>query len=82
MKQQVLPPGVQEGRDADVRPQSFAVGGQREQGLRSRVKEQVVQPTGMVQHQRMQGRRQREDDVEVFHGQQSFQSASPASGRV
>jgi hypothetical protein len=74
MKQQVLSPGVQDGRDTNLRPQPFWIGSQREQGLGGRAKEQVIEPSGMVQHQGIQGRRQGEDDVEIFHGQQSLQS--------
>ena len=69
MKQQVLPPGVQDGSDPKLRSQPFAVGGEREQRLRSCLKEQVVQPTGMVQHQGVQRHRQGEHHVEVLHGQ-------------
>jgi len=73
MKQQVLSPGVQDGRDTDLRPQALRIGGQSEQALRSRAKEQVVEPSGMVQHQGIHGRRQGENDVEVFHRQQALQ---------
>jgi hypothetical protein len=51
--------------------QPFGVRGQREQGLGSRLKEQVVQPTGMVQHQGVQGHRQGKHHMEVLYGQQT-----------
>ena len=73
MKHQILPPGVQDGRDTDLCPQPLRIGGQSEQALRSCAKEQVVEPSGMVQHQGIHGRRQSENDVEVFHRQQALQ---------
>ena len=63
----------QDGSDPDLCPQPFRIGGQGEQALGSRAKEQVIEPSGMMQHQGIQGRRQSENDVEVFYRQQSLQ---------
>jgi hypothetical protein len=68
MKQQVLPPGVQDSRNADLRSKPSAVAGQGQQGLGGGLKEQVVQSAGVVEHEGVQGGGQGEDHVEVLYG--------------
>src|SRR5260370_751339 len=49
MEEQVLPPGVQQRRDADLGAESLGVRGQGEQGRRGGPEEQVVEPPLVAQ---------------------------------
>jgi len=74
MKGKVLSPGVQDRRHPNLCSQALGVGGQCQQCLGSGLEKQVIQPPRMMKHQWVQGRRQREDDVEVLHGEQTLQA--------
>jgi len=73
VQKQVLTPGVQNRREADLSSQSPHVGGQRQQGGRSGVEEQIVKERGILQHHGVQCMRQREDDMEVRHRQEAVE---------
>jgi hypothetical protein len=72
MEEQVLSPGVQQGREANLRTQTSGIGGKSQQGRRGRVEEQIIEATLIVQEQGMQQIGNREDDVEVRDGQQTL----------
>ena len=63
-------PGVQHRRDGDPGSQMLGVGGDREHGLGRGLEQQVVDHRLVLVGDVADRRRQREDDVEVGHGQQ------------
>jgi len=67
---QVLAPGVQYGQEANLRPQSVGIGCDRQQRGRRGLEEQVVKYPGILQGERTENRREREDDVEVRNRQE------------
>ena len=67
---EVLPPGVEDGQEADLRPEVLRVGGDLPQGLGDGAEEQAVDRPRVLQRDRSQRRREREDHVEVVDGQQ------------
>ena len=62
---QVLAPGMQDRGDADLGAESVGIGCQSQERCGRGSKQQIVEPALIVQHQRPQEVRQREDDVEV-----------------
>ena len=65
MKQQVLTPTVQHGKETDVCAEMFGVGGDLEQGLGRGVKQQVVEDLFIDQGQMREMMRHGEDDVDI-----------------
>ena len=61
----VLAPGVQHGQDTGLGTQELGIGGQLEHGLGGGPQEQVVDDAGIGQCDRVEGVREREDDMEV-----------------
>ena len=51
-----LPPGMQDGQDADLRAQVFRVAGNSLEGLRHSLKENGIHRAGMLEGQRAAGR--------------------------
>ena len=72
-------PGVQHRRDGDPGTQVLRVGGDREHGLGRGLEQQVVDHALVVVGDVADGRRQREDDVEIGHGQQLGLRALPST---
>ena len=72
MKQKVLSPSVQDGREAELRPQVPGIGCNREQGLGRRIEEAVEDQSLVGQGERTERARQREDDVHVGCRQQAL----------
>lgn len=66
----VLAPGMQHGQGAGLGTQELGVGGQLEHGLGGGPHEQVVDDPRIGQGDRVEGVREREDEMEVRHGQQ------------
>src|SRR5271170_2628372 len=65
MKVQVLTPGVQHGKEADGGAEMFRIGGDGEQGFRSRLKQEVVNLPRVLKGQAADLLRKSEDDVEI-----------------
>jgi hypothetical protein len=65
---QRLAPGVQHGRDPQLRGQPLA--SERQQRLAGRVKEELEERGAVLADQAVEGMRQREDQMEIGHGQQ------------
>lgn len=74
MQPQILAPGMQHCREADLRAQAFRIGRQLQQGLCGGLKQQIIHYPLIPQRQRMQLLGQRKDDVEVWHRQQPLQT--------
>ena len=69
VKQQVLPPGVQNAEEADGGSQVFGISRDLQQGVGAGLEQQTVDLLLVLQGERVQLMRQREDDVEVAHRQ-------------
>ena len=69
MIDQVLAPGVKDGGEGDLRAEAFAP--ELQEGGAGAVEEQIVDGLGVLQRQRTQPGRQREDPMKIAHGQQS-----------
>ena len=67
---QGLPPGVQDGQEADLGPEVLGVGGDLLQGLRGGPEQQVVDDPRVLQGDRPERRREGEDDMEVLDREQ------------
>jgi hypothetical protein len=67
---EVLVPGVEDGEEADLGPEVVGAGGDLLQGLRGGAEEQAVDHARVRQGDRVERRRQGEDEVEIFDGQQ------------
>jgi len=65
-----LPPGVQDGRHPHVAAEMAGIAGKGGEGRGGGAEEQVVEEPRVVGQQAIEGVRQREDDVEVFHGEE------------
>ena len=63
-------PGVEHRRDGDLGSQMLRVGGDREHGLGRGLEQQIVDHPLVLVGDVADWRRQREDDVEIGHGQQ------------
>ncbi len=72
-------PGVQHRRDGDPGAQVLGVGGDGEHGLGRGLEQQVVDHRLVLVGDVADRRRQREDDVEVGHGQQLGLAAPPST---
>ena len=72
MQEQVLPPGVQDADETNLRTQSFGIGRHFEHGVRAGAEEQVIQNPGVAQTERVQLMRQGEYDVEVGNVEEFF----------
>ena len=70
MVREVLAPGVKHGQETDVRSEVLRVGGDFQQGFRYSPEQNPVEDPFILQSQRRQQMRQREDHVEVGNGQQ------------
>ena len=70
MMHQVLAPGVKHHQTANLRSQVLRIGGNLQQRLGRRTKQDAVDHTFVLQCQRSQLVRQREDHVEVRYGKQ------------
>lgn len=70
MQAEVLPPGVQDAEEADLRSEVLGVGCDFKHSLGGGAEEQIVEQPGMSLTERVQRMRQCEDDVEVRHGKQ------------
>src|SRR5436190_20800341 len=81
MKQQILTPGMEQRREANLRSQASWIRSEREQRLGRRPEEQIVELPLIVQHQRLQRLGQREHHVEILDRQEplepSFEPGSP-----
>jgi hypothetical protein len=71
MMSQVLRPGVQYRKRADACPQMPRIGGDLQQGLRSRAEQQVIKDALVTQRERRQLLGHGEDDMRVGHRQQA-----------
>jgi hypothetical protein len=69
MMQQLLIPGVQDAEEPDLSAEMFGVPGDLEQSLGAGAKQKAVDFTLVLPRQRSQFMRQREDDMDVRHGQ-------------
>ena len=67
---QRLPPGVQDGEEADLRAEATRIGGQRRHGLRRRREKDGVDSGLVLEGDRGDGRGHGENDVEVWNRQQ------------
>ena len=67
---EVLPPRMQHHRDGRLASEVLGVTGEGQEGGRGRLEEKTVELTWVEADQRIEGVRQGEDDVEVFHRQQ------------
>lgn len=77
--QQVLPPGVENGEEADLGAEMFGIAGYRKQGLGGGAKENAVDFTWVVESDLGDGFGDGEDNVEVFDGEQlGFAGFQPA----
>jgi len=65
MEQQVLPPTVQHGQEADLCAEMFRIGGNLEQSLGGSVEQQVIEDLLVDQGQMREMMRHREDDVGI-----------------
>jgi hypothetical protein len=65
-----LPPGVQDGGDAELGTEVLGISGELLQGSSGGAEEQVIEPARVDADQGAQGVRQGEDDVEVRHRQE------------
>jgi hypothetical protein len=66
----ILPPGVEHGKEADLGPEVLGIGSDGTQRIGGRAEEDVVDRGLVLEGDRRDLRRQREDDMEVWHGQQ------------
>ena len=67
---EVLPPGVEDGQEADLGPEVLGVGGDLLQGLGGGPEQQAVDHARVLQGDRAERRGQGEDEVEVLDGQE------------
>jgi len=67
---QRLPPGVQDGEEADLRAQTTRIGGQRRHGLGRRREKDGVDRRLVLEGDRGEGRGHGEYDMEVWNRQQ------------
>jgi hypothetical protein len=65
MMEQILPPGVQDGEEADFRSKVLRIGGNEAQRLGDSTKKNVVEDLFVVQGNGGDWFRQREDDVKI-----------------
>ena len=65
MKLELPGPGVEQGRDAELGPESLRIAPQGEEGLGGRSHEEPKDPAAMREGDGSQSGREREDDVEV-----------------
>jgi len=65
MEQQVLPPTVQHGKEADLCAEMIRIGGNLEQSLGGSVEQQVIEDLLVDQGQMREMMRHREDDVGI-----------------
>ena len=83
MMLQTLIPGMEHAEEADLRAQMPWIAGDLQQGLGAGVKQQVVDQPFVLQCERGQFPRQREDDVDIAGGQQfPFPRLEPAQAGV
>src|ERR1019366_5107584 len=80
MMLEVLSPGMQYAEQADVGSQVLGVASNIEHGGGTGAEEQVVEQPLVLQHQGRHLMGQREDDVEVRHGQQLSGARGQPSG--
>ncbi len=62
---EVLPPGVEDGQEADLRPEVLRVDGDLPQGLGGGAEEQAIDHARVLQGDRSECHREGEDDVEI-----------------
>ena len=78
---QVLAPGVEDGQEADLGPEVLGIGGDLPQGLGGGSGTAGRRPPGVLEGDRAERRREGEDDVEVFDGEQlGFPGLHPVGG--
>ena len=65
-----LSPGMKHAKEADPGAQALWVGGDLEQGLGSRSKQQVIDDSFVLQRQQREMLRQGKDHMEILDGQQ------------
>src|SRR5215470_16281365 len=65
-----LSPGMKQAKEADPGAQALRVGGDLEQGLGSRSKQQVIDDSFVLQRQQREMLRQGKDHMEILDGQQ------------
>src|SRR5258708_16807741 len=70
MKLELLVPGMEHAEEADLSPEMSGVASDFEKRFRAGTKQQTIDHFFVLQSQRSQLRRQREDDVDVGRGQQ------------
>ncbi len=83
VKQQLLIPGVQHAEESNLRAEVFGIARHREQSLRGRAKQQIIDFTFVSQGERRKLVGQRENDMRVA-GRQQFAAArgKPAIARI
>jgi hypothetical protein len=67
---QSLAPGMEHGQKADLRAEVARIGGDLQQCFGSGLEEQAVNDSFVLQGYGRELFRQREDDVEIFHGEE------------
>ena len=83
MQQQVLPPGMQNGNDADVRAEALGIRCHFQQRGGSGGKQQVVKTARVFEREHVQLMRDAEDDMEVSRRQDFlFASSQPTLARL
>jgi N-methylhydantoinase B/oxoprolinase/acetone carboxylase alpha subunit len=65
MMEQILPPGVQDGKEADFRSKVLRIGGNEAQRLGDSTKKNVVEDLFVVQGNGGDGFGEREDHMEI-----------------
>ena len=70
MMLQLLIPGMEHAEEADLGTQVTRIAGDLQEGLRAGAKQQVVDHPLVLQCQRSQFLREREDDMDIVRGQQ------------
>ena len=76
MKQQVLPPRVQDAKETNLCAKMFRVSSDLEKRLRHRAKQEVIEFDLILQDQRVQFMRQSEHDMKISRRQQFLLSGS------
>ena len=67
---QILPPGVQDGRAAEVAAEMAGIAAEGGEGVGGGVEEEGVEEPGVALREGVEGMRQGEDEMEVLDGQQ------------
>jgi len=82
MQQQILPPRVQDGNDANLSAQAFGVCRHFQQGGGSSGKQQIVEAVRVLEREHVQFMWSAEDDMEVCRRQASRSRAASQRWRA